>query len=126
MVSYFILTHMCRALDLASSTITTFVMHASLLRLSANFNKHQIISDMTALELTLSQFLSETSRLLSCKSLTLHDCDVPFQAARSFRTLLFEPTAAWNQPANFCRKMAPTQSDHCPAPFVQIFYSSAR
>ena len=59
---------------------------------------------MTALDLTLSNFLSETCRLLSCKSLTLHDCDVPFQVARSFRTLLFEPTAAWNQPANFCRK----------------------
>ena len=104
MVRYFILTHMCRTLDVASNILTTFVMHASLLRLSASFDRHQIISDMTALELTLSQFLSDTSRLLSCKSLTLHDCDVPFQVARSFRTLLFEPTAAWKQPANFCRK----------------------
>lgn len=98
------MTNLHRAVDLASNILTTFIMHASLLRLSANVDKLQIVSDMTALELTLSQFLSDISRLSNCKLLTLHDCGVPFQVVRSFRTLLFEPMPAWKQPANICQK----------------------
>lgn len=104
MVRFLIFTNLYRALDVTSNILTTFTMHASLLRVSANFHKLQIVSDMTALELTLSQFLSDISRISNCKSLTLHDCGVPFQVVRSFRTLLFEPMSAWNQPSNLCQK----------------------
>lgn len=83
------------AVHLASHTMCTFVMHASLMRLAREEDKLQLVNDMTTLELALTQMLTEASRQHKKKPLTLEHCGEPFRALRSFRLLLFEPLSAF-------------------------------
>ena len=93
-----------RASDLAALALSTFIIHATLLRLPSDSDKLQIVTDMTTLELALSQLLSDASRQSKHKPVSLHDCGVPFQTVRSFRTLLFEPLSTWKDPAHVRQK----------------------
>lgn len=95
---FFLLTS--RASDFVALALSTFIIHATLLRLPSDSDKLQIVTDMTTLELAMSQLLSDASRQTRHKPLSLHDCGVPFQAVRSFRTLLFEPLSTWKDPAH--------------------------
>lgn len=88
------------ASELASFALCTFLLHATLLRLPSDAEKLQLVTDMTTLELSLSQFLSDVSRSTNNRPLSLHDCDASFHAVRSFRTLLFEPLSSWKNPSN--------------------------
>ncbi|WFD32388.1 hypothetical protein MSPP1_003434 [Malassezia sp. CBS 17886] len=95
------------ALDVARHVLTVFVAHASLIRLDHESEKLQLVSDMTALELSLSQLLYEVGHSGAGNALTLTDCGDAFVAIRGFRTLLFLPTDDFADPAKVRRRTAP-------------------
>lgn len=81
-----------RATDLAGHLLKTFVLHVSLIRFLQESEKLQLTSDMTILELSLSQLLHDVSDSRKGRALSLEDCGEAFSAIRGFRSLLFQPT----------------------------------
>lgn len=77
-------TILTRALQLSTDILLIFLLHASLLRISEESDRLQLTTDMTKLELCISQVLSQGSRL-SESQLTLADCGAAYNALRQFR-----------------------------------------
>lgn len=80
--------------------MTVCLMHVSLVRATSEASKLQIISDMTSLESSLSNFLSRMSSESNGSHLSLKDCDTLFYAFRHYRALILQPWSAWENPEN--------------------------
>lgn len=78
------------ALQVSIHALHVFVLHGSLLRISEESDRLQITTDMTKLELCVSQVLAEGSKLNEAQ-MTLADCGPAYRALRKFRSLLFTP-----------------------------------
>lgn len=85
--------------DLASFALIIFVLHATLIRLTKDQDKLQLVADMTALELSLTQLLATAARTANIKPVSLTSCGVSFQSIRALRGLLFEPIKVFENPA---------------------------
>ncbi|PWN54207.1 hypothetical protein IE53DRAFT_391434 [Violaceomyces palustris] len=80
------------ALDIAQHILRTFVLNVSLLRPLSETGKLKLTSDMTELEFSLSQVLSDAGPKGRKSHLQLSSCGDEFRALRSLRPFLFRDT----------------------------------